>query len=236
MLMSTDVIQINILPLSTLSPKTAARLWSTASESRRQRAERCARQEDALRTLASEALLRHALRQCGLDDALTPLIAERGKPYVQAAHFHYNISHGGDYVVIAYGEREVGVDVEPIKTRSQAWAVARKHFTPDEQQRLFAHSIGSAEFDAAFTLLWTRKESYVKYTGQGLACSLPTFSVDVALPQGRVLDASGNPVEVVTESLFPDKTHIVSVCGVFDALCSKIVTEEELFISTTDTL
>ena len=222
-------VKLHIFHLPVLTPIAIARLWAEASESRREQAKRYARNEDALRCLVGEALLRYALRQCGVDEHLTPNVAEKGKPYVDAPQFHYNISHGGDYVVIAWGESEVGVDVEIIH-RSVRWeAIARKHFTPSEQEIVFADRTDEMTLASRFTLLWTRKESYVKYTGQGLAGALSAFSVDAVLPRGRVLGASGEPVDAVTESIFPDQAHIVSVCGRFDALCVRLVSEEELF-------
>lgn len=222
-------INLNILRLSMLATDTVTRLWSEASEERRLRAERLARQEDALRCLASEALLRYALRKCGLDDTLTPRIADKGKPYVEAEHFHYNISHSGDWVVIAYGERQVGVDVEKIDRGAHRDAIAQKHFTPAEQSILFDDTASEEERTSRFTLLWTRKESYVKYTGQGLSCALSTFSVDASLPRGRVLDAADKPLDIATESFFLDEAHILSVCGKFDALRVDNVTGKKLF-------
>lgn len=224
-----NIVTLNILRLSSLTSDAIERLWAEASEVRRQKAARYVRKEDALRCLASEALLRRTLRLCGWDDTVSPQIGAQGKPYVDAADFYYNISHGGDCVVIAYGSTELGVDVEVIEAGRHREAVARKHFTSTEQSLLFDDTANETERASRFTLLWTRKESYVKYTGQGLTGKLPTFSVDAMLPRGEVLDVTGVPLDVVTESFFPDETHIVSVCGKFDALRVDDVTEQELF-------
>jgi 4'-phosphopantetheinyl transferase len=85
-------------------------------------------------------------------------------------------------VVIAYGESPVGVDVERIRMDSGKENIARRYFTPEEQEYLF--SAGEAEKAERFFEIWTAKESYLKYLGTGLRRSLNSFSV---VPDGTGL-------------------------------------------------
>jgi 4'-phosphopantetheinyl transferase len=209
-----DSVQLNILRISTLDNDAVARLWAEASKERKEQAERYARRADALRCLSGEALLRHALRSCGYDETLVPQKGSNGKPYLPLDRFHYNVSHGGDYVVLAFFRREIGVDVEPVKISERRLALANRYFTPAEQTLLQA----SDDLDAAtrFSILWTRKESYVKYTGVGLSQGLQSFSVDVTLPWGAVKDTSGGSTSVRCYTILTEDQHAISICGAFD--------------------
>jgi 4'-phosphopantetheinyl transferase len=216
-----NTVHLYICRLPLADQALYARLYTDASLARRERADRWARREDALRCLAGEALLRKALRCCGLQDDTVPQIGEHGKPYLDIDGFHYNISHGGDYVVLACGQGEIGVDVEPIAQSERRAALARRFFTPAEQELL----LHDTDIDAAtrFTVMWTRKESYVKFTGVGLSQGLQSFSVDVTLPRGHVADAAGNLLPLDTHTLITEDGHVISVCGAFDGVETEYV-------------
>ena len=66
----------------------------------------------------------------------------------------------------------VGVDVESV--RPDRLAVAARFFAPEEQEML-RWSAKEAQ-DTVFARIWTRKEAYLKYTGEGLSHPLSTFS------------------------------------------------------------
>ena len=53
-----------------------------------------------------------------------------GKPYVLNLPAHFNISHSGDYTVVAIGDRPIGIDIEIIKDFSAI--LAKKLFNEDE--------------------------------------------------------------------------------------------------------
>lgn len=77
--------------------------------------------------------------------------------------------------------REIGVDVEQVRGNSDLDAIARRFFSGREQSELFA--LPEEERVAAFFRCWTRKEAYIKATGDGL--SLPLSQFDVALAPGE---------------------------------------------------
>lgn len=144
-------------------------LYGKATPERQRRAEGFRRREDALRCLAADALLRHALGT----DRYTVVQEKGGKPKISGhPNFHYNLSHAGRWVVLAWGDGEVGVDVEAIRQDARTDALASRYFTPDEQAYLRAGDPISCFFQ-----LWTRKESYLKFLGTGLSKSLSGFSV-----------------------------------------------------------
>ena len=138
---------------------------------------------DALRT---EFIIGHgALRLILADYASAPpdrLEFTRGihdKPAMKDAAFHFNMSHSGSLLVCAVTAAcELGVDVERIRPMPDAEAIANRFFSPAEAARLM--SLPESKRDAAFFRCWTRKESFLKATGDGLTRSLSSFEVTFA--------------------------------------------------------
>jgi 4'-phosphopantetheinyl transferase len=91
----------------------------------------------------------------------------------------FNISHSGDWVVLAFGrERQVGVDIEQLNRATDVLAIAERYFTQEE-----IGLIRSADDQhATFFNLWARKEAYIKARGSALFRELTSFAV----PQGDV--------------------------------------------------
>ena len=60
---------------------------------------------------------------------------ENGKPTVQGhPAFYFNLSHAGDYVVLAHGDVPLGVDIEQIREKDNL-RVARRCFTERDKKR-----------------------------------------------------------------------------------------------------
>lgn len=117
-------------------------------------------------------------RECGIEPAdLKFLAGDNGKPYLQGdSTFKFNISHSGEYVVVAHGTCELGVDIEEIRSmKTIDEAVVKKCFTDDEQQ--YINISANEDRESRFIKLWTMKESCVKLTGKGISIPLNSFSV-----------------------------------------------------------
>ncbi|MDA3904827.1 MAG: 4'-phosphopantetheinyl transferase superfamily protein [Bacteroidales bacterium] len=85
---------------------------------------------------------------------------------------HFNISHSGDYVVVAFSDCPVGIDIE--KNKGNRLNVAKRFFTREELDDLFAFQ--EEDQIEYFYQLWTLKESYMKAIGKGISMSLNSFS------------------------------------------------------------
>lgn len=158
------------------------RLFDASPVERQSRAEGYLRQEDKVRCVAAHALVRYAVEKALNLSEFTVERDEWGKPHIQdRPDFHFNLSHSGSWVVIAYGESPVGVDVERIRMDAGKENIARRHFTPEEQEYVFSAGEENGE---RFFEIWTAKESYLKYLGTGLRRSLNSFSV---VPDGTGL-------------------------------------------------
>lgn len=95
------------------------------------------------------------------------------RPYLdllQEVYLDFNISHSGEYVVLAVSEKSVGIDIERIK--SIDLNLATDVFHQEELAYLFQKKEGELE---RFFRLWTLKESFIKAVGEGLSFPLKEF-------------------------------------------------------------
>ncbi len=108
--------------------------------------------------LAGEYAIRKVFSE--LFDISDLQINRDGKPCVEDCPYHFNLSHSGDYLLLAVGDTPVGADIEKItKIRPKT---VEKYFSQSEQERVKKN--GTKDFFE----IWTKKESYVKYTGEGM--------------------------------------------------------------------
>jgi 4'-phosphopantetheinyl transferase len=177
------MIHILFADISELSALDYDRLFAQASAQRRERAQRYRRREDQIRCVVADALVRYAVQKSlGLSD-FTVMQDSFGKPYIQGQKdFHYNLSHSGRWVVIAYGDSPVGIDVQQIQMEPGKEQRICRLFAADEADYI----LGAQENERLhrFFRIWTAKESYLKFLGVGLRKSLASFSV---LPDGEHL-------------------------------------------------
>jgi len=85
------------------------------------------------------------------------------KPFLKNAALHYNVSHAGDWIIIAVANTPVGVDVERIDPSFDYKDIIIEYFNKEEVKY-----ITGADDHSRFFLLWTRKEALTKATGKGL--------------------------------------------------------------------
>lgn len=132
------------------------------------------------------------------------LYNEFGKPYVKGGK-HFNISHSGDYVIIALSEKPVGVDIEMHKEHDYM-RLSQLTFHENEQ-RLIEKSNNRAD---DFFMLWTLKEAYMKLVGRGFNLSPKSFFYTFENNISVSLDDKNRCVFKVINDL---AGYTVSVCG-----------------------
>lgn len=144
------------------------------------------REVDRTRFLLGVAVVRRVLAaRLSLPAARVRLdrtCSECGKPHgkvrvVTAEGIELSVTHSGDLVGVAIGDRPVGLDVESVDPGLDVDAVARVALTAAEVRELEGYD-GIAKV-RAFTTYWTRKEAVVKATGDGLRGDL-----QAAVPAG----------------------------------------------------
>ncbi len=193
------------------------------SEYAREKLENCTNEKRIREIILGDALRRELLVEVNAQDE--PLaFRERGKPYLpDRKDVGFNISHSGELAVgvlltASTGDVgcEVGCDVEKID----------RDRTEDSRKRIIKHAFAEAERMsvessrdpvAEFYAVWTRKEAYLKYTGEGLAVSLA--SVDTTrLP-------SSCATETFTLGDSVGEEYVFSVC--MPSPCAKIEKKTE---------
>lgn len=127
-----------------------------------------------------------------------------GKPsLVSDADISFNLSHSGDYALIAVARtRKVGIDVERIRHEMEFESLARRFFSPAEVTGLM--SVPPEQRSMAFYNGWTRKEAYIKAHGLGLSLPLDSFDVSLSPKEPASLRATRpDPREAARWALFP---------------------------------
>lgn len=136
---------------------------------------RCA-WRDYRRGQSAEALVRPWLADAlGVDATdMTLMRNPRGRPQLRVSGrpgLDANWSHSGDALLVALGEGvAVGVDIEWLRPRPQAMALAQRFFVTSEATALAKLPPAAAE--AAFVQLWCAKEAVLKAHGHGLSFGL----------------------------------------------------------------
>jgi 4'-phosphopantetheinyl transferase len=105
-----------------------------------------------------------------------------GKPFLAADQpgdtIHFNVSHSHELALFAFVRgREIGVDLEHVRSVFDELAVAQRFFAPGEIAEL--QRLDPVLRVAGFFNCWTRKESYIKARGLGLSLPLDNFQVSL---------------------------------------------------------
>lgn len=80
---------------------------------------------------------------------------------------HFSLSHSGGSCLIAVSlKSSIGVDVERLRPLPDAPRIARRWFTPAENDALAR--LSGAPFERAFFALWTHREAAIKALGENL--------------------------------------------------------------------
>jgi 4'-phosphopantetheinyl transferase len=155
--------------------------WLSAEEQQRASAFRFAVHRD--RYVACHGWLRELLADylAILPKSLRFVPGRYGKPALADTPrmVGFSLSHSGGLAVCAVVEdAEVGVDIEVEREVADFENLARRFFHPAETEKLLSLPVAARQ--AAFFRCWTRKEAYIKATGEGLSAGLDTFEVTLA--------------------------------------------------------
>ncbi len=133
---------------------------------------------DCARFILARGCLRVILGgHMGISPTAVPLeFTSHGKPQLSGTSpLHFNVSHSGEYFLIALSQYPLGIDIEQHRPRVNLTQLARRFFSEPEWRDLETHN--EVDQTAVFYHIWTRKEAFIKGVGQGLSYPLRTFSV-----------------------------------------------------------
>ena len=131
------------------------------------RAQRYHQLKDSNRFIICRALLKYLIaEEKGLDISQIHFEKQANhKPYFSSDRsLFFNVSHAGDFAVIAIGNCELGIDVEQIDTNFKYADILSSVFSVEE-----INFINHSQYIRhTFYKFWTRKEAIVKATGKGI--------------------------------------------------------------------
>jgi len=153
------------------------------------------------RFIVSRGLLRELLASyTGIDPAVIRFRYEAGgKPMldgeVRCPALNFNLAHSHDLIVFAFSRgRKLGIDVEYVNPSIDIDLIAKDVMSAPERAIFFA--LPPIQRPPAFFTWWTRKESYVKATGEGLTLPLDRFDIlPVSEGRGSIVRADGNVLD-----------------------------------------
>ncbi|UVT94204.1 4'-phosphopantetheinyl transferase superfamily protein [Streptococcus mutans] len=160
--------------------------------------------QDRQRSLLGHLLSRYAIVQ---EYALTNKEIQirrhaYGKPYIKDySQIHYNISHSGEWVVVAIGKSPIGIDVE---NRREDWDLIGERVFSESEKYWSQNSYKRK------AILWTIKEAYVKYLGTGLSKSLNSFSIYI---KRKIITEVQKPFQTSFDYFVLDNDYVCSECG-----------------------
>ena len=169
-----------LMNISALEDDTLFEKWYRLMDADRQKKiDAIGPKSGKLLALGAGILLRKALEDAGITDWEIELKG-RDKPYIKGCEdFFFNISHSGQMAVLAASSSEVGVDVQKIthfKKRLVDYvfndgdlALAKELSKGEGILKDSEAEAGDKAADKACTMLWTMKESIMKYSGLGMA-------------------------------------------------------------------
>lgn len=130
------------------------------------------------------------------------------KPFISvtsSTQLDYNISHSGNWILIAFGYGNIGIDVEEIQSSFNYESLLPVCFSQVEQECIHDY----ANPRVMFYRLWTRKESLVKATSKGLDDHLPLLTCLDG--EWELLERFGHGLFWQTKSFTLDDHHVASI-------------------------
>jgi len=126
-----------------------------------QQYQRIKKKQEADQELTAGFLLKKYLGVISNDQIIR---TEYGKPMLRSGNAFFNLSHSGEYVVLAVADMEIGVDVETIL--DVHWPTVNKIFS--KKQKVELELTAASGQPIQFTRLWTECEAVLKLVGTGL--------------------------------------------------------------------
>ena len=160
-MVKTFIANIQNLPDPKENPQILENIW----EERKEKILTYKFENGRKESLGSALMLQKVLSQKNLNPQNIKY-GKNGKPEIEGLHF--NISHAENFVICSVSENPVGCDIEKIRSIKSGFE--KRFFTQNEVSYLDKFS--GEEKLKQFFRLWTMKESYMKFTGDGMKLAL----------------------------------------------------------------
>ena len=188
---------------------SVARFRAVLSADERARVDRFHFDRDRRRYIVARGGLRSIIGRY-LDlapERLTFDYGPQGKPHLSPVSsqtpLHFNVAHSHELALYAITlAHEVGIDIEyTLRQVADIDQLADRFFSANENT--VYRTLPVIDRRAAFFRCWTRKEAFIKATGEGLSHPLDRFDVTLAPDQpAAILTIDGEPADASAWSLF----------------------------------
>ncbi len=193
-------IQKNI---ETIDEDMLVKMLPALPDERREKAMKYKMHEGKVLCALSWLLLKHLIEKEDIHHGpFTITTGKYEKPYVRDDSFFFNISHTSGAVLAAAGSTPVGADIQRIMEKDFE-GVAKRVMKPEELSLITRSKSPEREF----ARLWTLKESYVKFTGEGISALEAVPDLSAFEKNGGSLPGGPSFVTEESEGLF------ISVCS-----------------------
>ena len=178
--LASDEVHVWTVALDVTS-ETSADLYATLTREERDDVARFRFERDRQRFIAAHGALRDVIARYleTQPERISYAYNAFGKPALGPefdGRLKFNLSHSNGFALIAItADSDVGVDVEHVRAHADFAAIASGFFSAAEVEHLTA--LPSPLCAEAFLSCWTKKEAYLKASGEGLAKPLNRFSV-----------------------------------------------------------
>ena len=148
-------------------------IYEAMTDSRRERVDRLKKENDRLRSLVGELLVKKAVaEEFGIENAELYSLPN-GRPMLKNNGIYVSISHCDERVACAVASEPVGIDTERLVPRDMS--LAQRICTDEELVYLFGkmptekdYLSKNRELTERFYEIWTAKEAYFKKRGTGI--------------------------------------------------------------------
>ncbi len=216
---------LNCIDISKVNKDNYMIFKEKVSEEIIRKSERFIFPKDSYRCILGELLLKYSVYEA-TNKIFSLDISKNyyGKPFIRNIKgFNYNISHSGDWLVIAYGVCEVGVDIESVQNDMEG--VIDSILTKTEKE--YVYSFPVYERNRKRIQIWTLKESYIKYIGTGFSTDINSFSVNA--DNGGVITNNLQQISGIKLSCLTHRNdYYISVCSHDDNIVKKEISIKAL--------
>ncbi len=145
------------------------------SKRRQESVDRFVHIEDKIRCLYAALLVRKkCMELSGISlEEQHFVISKGGKPCLSDSDLFFNLSHSGDRVFACFAGSEIGVDVEKVK---DAPFYVMKNVFHDAEIAYVESADNPITKNERFFEVWTCKEAFGKWKGNGIIYDLPTLN------------------------------------------------------------
>jgi 4'-phosphopantetheinyl transferase len=127
-----------------------------------------------------------------------------GKPFIQfpKVGLQFNISHSGEWILIALCDSDIGVDVEKVNPIFHFDDLIQVYFDRVEKELV----VSAENAVLCFYNIWTRKEALIKAWGTGLSTDIKEVK---SINDDYGMDDFGRPWKI--RSFYVDASHSAAV-------------------------